>query len=408
MILLSVYFFLGAYYYSRSHSLSLVDSMFDCYSMLSMSKLPESFNLHGKRFDPLGAYELMKIGLNKTAENPQNGLAPPNDNFVWDLIYLLIGLNLISIVAHFAKLSLAPDDDELMDDASALDASKAYPTSQCNGHAPSIMAKFDDSSHEFNGAQPTSYLIQQAGQQLMATPQDISAQSLAPVQGHQHPMSLAELFVVGQQESPIETSFTNYNQQAQHQHQPVQHQHQQQTSDVSFASDRSTGSLCLRHQQMSNNQQQAADLYRPTGTLHRHQNNRANYDLSSQLANHSSSQTHLYLPTNNLLPMQTQTLMNNVNMDDEAESKNVERMLESCMKQSHQPTGKLIKSNSGILNNKFDGRQQVKLANNVAQHEQDSNSLNTNSNTISSISSRTIKPQGNNYGHTIGFVEELN
>lgn len=430
LLLLVVYFLIGSYHYSKSHQSTLIDSMFDCFSMLSMSKLPESFNF-AKKLDPINRYETLKVSLNKTTLNKlkESRIEATKslllDSFTWDLFYLILGINLVSMVAHFARLTYSNDEEDQEDETEA-------PT-QCNGHIPSIMGPFDQnaaSSFMSNGQTgPTGGAIgnlksqqeltaagfiihpgismdqqQSSGQTDLAS--SIQAQQL---QQSGQPIGLTELYVVSQQESPIDQHF-GFDPQQQQQKQTLQ---QPQTSDISFASDRSTGSLCLHHQQQANNRVKA-ELY-GSSTLHRHPAHHHGHNRHKSMGHDNrlgSTQARIYLPDNSVM-------LN----DDDDDCNEMDRMLKTCIKTPG--SNQLIRSNSN--SNQLAQAMQVNNSNGILQGatlnntgrqvalmngsflcqnqnsnsiEQDNNSLNTtNSNTMSSVSSRTIKlPQ------QIGFI----
>lgn len=307
LIIVGTYLSTGAYVYSRNNNLSLIDGLFEVYSLLSTSKMPDSFSPKSWKQDITSVYKSLKS--NTLTKNPSSELpkifmkrsADPfgTDAFIWETLYLICGLHLLSMCGHFARLWLSGKIAQELSNCQLKDLSMS--AANCNGHIPSIMGalnvnsglnSFGDDYGQIAGnieQKPSDQHLMQASLPAAAQviPNNPHIESHIPLiqqasdisstqQQQQQPqeVNLAELFVVtGQNGSPADLHYTSRQQQQQQV--PPQ---QQQTSDISFAStDRSTtdrGSLCLHHQARIPNvthTQSGAPYYNPSSTYtHQH------------------------------------------------------------------------------------------------------------------------------------------
>lgn len=423
LILLIIYFLLGAYYQSKNRNITLVDSMFDCYSMLSMSKLPDSFySLTDKKatleWDSFQFYNKLKKNPTKNAkqlvieqlEGPISTTTLDSlsttlkqeqevgkstylniifDQLTWDLIYFIIGLNLVSMCAHFARICFSsnkkdqPIDSDFKRDGNEFDNNKNVP--KCNGHVATVMGSFDNGKlfrdlqqqplQSGNNNPPTNQYVDGANQQQQYIYPSTAANDIISNQQDQAAINMTELYIVNQDQqttsSPIEaayssSSFTTNNNN--------NNNHAQIASDVSFASDRSTNSLCLHHQQ-----QAQMPLSSSSANLHQQQLTGSSTTLIQQQGLEEArlvigSNRHIHnlhgnntftgtLPmrqqhcdNNNILPqVYTTTLIkdnnhrNNTNVeleDDDMDTNEMDRMLKTCLRK-------------GAVNNKQQQQQQL-------------------------------------------------
>lgn len=302
LIIVGIYLSAGAYVYSRNNNMALVDGLFEVYSLLSTSKIPDSFNPKPWKEDIMSVYKTLKSNTFTTKPNSSRKLPETfkkekrnvdpygTDAFVWEALYLICGLHLLSMCGHFARLWLSGTIGRELSDRQSKDLSIS--AANCNGHIPSIMGKLDGNPGGQNSfgqivgniEQKASdhYLMQASLPTTQISPEKPQIEShmlmnqpdsdISSTQKHhqQQPqeVNLAELFVVtSQTASPADLHYTTRQQQAA----------SQQTSDVSFVStDRSTdrGSLCLHHQApipSATHTQSGAPYYNPSSTYtHQH------------------------------------------------------------------------------------------------------------------------------------------
>lgn len=434
LIVFAIYFSLGAYFYARQQNTTLIDASYACYSMLSTSKLPESFGPADSPAElaaPAHLYETLKSETIKTPKQTTNAQQPvepslSTEALIWQTIYLICGLHLISMCAHFAK-SWAEGR------AGRWSKSEdAEPSHRANGH---ISATYLSGS--FGAAGTGAFLESSPARRLDGgelAPSNVQVQSdcagnyiaqsnvvapnlssdhqlvgtsleISPSQ-HSEQLNLAELYVLN----------NNGN--------------QQQASDMSYTSDRSTdrGSLCLHHQAavqslpMNGNGVPADAVYcGPQTTIYTHQQ----AGCSPNQHHHHPSQKRLYLPasSNRQMGLQRDFRLDELDDDDDNE---MDRMLKTCINDQSgkmRPSSSLIQlsqqggsfepqtCNLQMTSNGFSGhlqatggqgsktlsrvptsRRQVEtIMNGVSEHDNGPNAPDTSSNTISSLSSRTVK-----------------
>lgn len=256
LTLLIGYLLIGAYVQSRdSKSISLIESLYDCYQLLSITKLPDSFTMSNPMKNPIDTYKSLNSEPAKQLLIQSKVIKTEAESwmdFGADLAYLLLGLHLIAMFGHLTKYYRASndffldceDDDEEGDsdsDGDEIDPKKSH----CNGQVNSMVGTLSGQVSAGNFMSNASEALQVprvsggAGGYLV---QAANFHQSSPSMSDQ--IDLAELLVVQNQNLYGQTSVASggggaMNQQA------------QITSDMSMTSDRSSDprSLCLHHQQ---------------------------------------------------------------------------------------------------------------------------------------------------------------
>lgn len=348
LLVLAVYVLIGAYFYSKRLNIPLVDAVFICYQLLSGTKLPDSIAPRKEQLS--GVYKLisaepeskLKELIGKTVE--QNVSL---ESFIWQSIYLLCGLNLISMCANYFTLwcqntQLDPNPAESQESIDEMSATKL-----CNGHLPTLMGSLESQHPQLDSLHRP--LVK--GEQFQMN------QLVEPAQ-------LADLFVLNQQVQQAQTD--NFV-----------------PARIAVGQNQT---LCLHHQaQMSDSNSNSNSHYSPAIYHEQHPKMHQQHHLSHQ---------QLYL--------NQQQLSEGAQLElelDEDDDQEMDQMLKSCLDQ-----GKLRSSSSS--NHLSQSSQQkngaflhfhkpIESLQRLQQldangYEHDS-SLNTNSNTISSASSRTVR-----------------
>lgn len=217
-----------------------------------MSKLPDSFGLPGVSLNPAEAHRAIL--------SPEHKIAKVKDTFELDLLYLLVGLNIVSMCSHLARLWLYGDHS----DATEL-SSELVIQNLCNGHPAGTM----DASTDLNNF--TDLPVGSLSPTDLAHNRTISylaPQMLPPEAQKERQLNL---FVVREYTSPVD---------AQHFH------HQQHIQSIGFNFDKphmAAGSpLCAHHQATAQLPcQHSQQLYGP--------DNQANYGCQIYLPASSTS-----------------------------------------------------------------------------------------------------------------------
>lgn len=463
LIILTVYLSAGAYFHSRNNSLTFVDGLFEVYALLSTSKMPDSLGgPKSSKPDLMSLYESLKSSSltkapssNKASKTSSKHKIDPlgTEAFVLETLYLICGLHLLSMCGHFARLCMSGKLNQCKQLTLAdCDYKKEPETSfkACNGHVPSVMGTLEGPANNSFGefgqvvGNPSDHYLMQASlpsvhhisssavgehqTNLQQRPGQGSDMSSSVQQQTPHQVNLSELFVVtSETASPADIHYTTGSGLDQTVFQ------QQQTSDVSFASDRSTdrASLCLHHQaqQMSSSatvQPSQATLCEtnPVGSIYTHHQPYLSLERQNQ---HKHQYHHHNQPSSILLSggkhrLGARNMLNDEGEGDEDddEEEEMDQMLKNCLNGSNSKltsSSSLLKlsqsarlsdtssdnphihhyhrhnNNTFALNQHLAGaRLRFGLDNNNNGCEQDS-SLNTtaDTNTISSSSSRTVK-----------------
>jgi len=379
-----------------------VEAIFACYSMLSATKLPDSFGHTRVPPNPLEVYDLLKTDPTKTL--PLSPSQPERtddlETLVWDSLYLFCGMNLVSMCGHFAQLWLTGEAEKKL--------SQCLISSTCNDNVQSAMGPPNDrkTSSSFHTT------LETVGPQQVAPSNATAMAGLADHYEYQvadqsrQQLDLTELFVVDQNCPPVKMA---YNQQ----------QAQLLASDVSFGSDGSSvarNQLCSRHratvalppsvgQEIASFGEQV--LY---GQLDGHQqhHHHHHHQRQGQPNEHLRAQKYLYLPA--VEQRQREQLVSQSEQEELEGAIELEMEMERMLKTSSNSKPALsepenyptIGFNYQTLSRRSASAKLGSLeANGLGQQEQDS-SLNTldttNSNTMSSsVSSRTLKPK--QHGH---------
>lgn len=300
LTILAVYITLGAFYLSDQRQLSWVDSLFACYSMLTTSKLPDSFQLDGDlststtTTSPLkyykwhfgsGRHQALANATSSPAQNKNKKRelrvssrvfgSSEESALLLDSIYLLVGLNLISACAQFARLCLskeAPPRGRKGCPGHPKHA-KSEHKPLCNGQATSLMGSFDQRQASHFGAGPAAPPVSrppmaaqcetQVNQFLVGSPAEqrtSGSPANLTVSQQEDQINLSELFVMGGGGHNSGSGGSELSPGAIYQPQQMHQQHQHHSDGASFASsdrsNRSTSaagpatrsSLCAHHQ----------------------------------------------------------------------------------------------------------------------------------------------------------------
>lgn len=361
LAILVVYVSAGAYYYSRAQNISLVDATFACYSMLSTSKLPESFQLTSS--ENLSLFDLYNALTSRPAKLADLKDKRTFESMLRDSIYLLIGLNLISACAQFARLWLNGEAQKRLANQSG---PHHQPSTNCNGGGPFVQppptannslggsfnqqpgpgdqmgGSFGSNNDQFGRlAGPQQQLQHRQTLSIDNSLQSGDRSELIGSNKSPEQIDLAELFVVDEQTHEFEMQPANFG--------PSVHRQPPQqlvsNSGGSFASDRSSDarSLCLHHQaQVQQQQQQQAailtggSLYGVTATAPA-----TVYGTTRNVYNNGQHGSHLQLSSR----------LTNGGPDDEDDDEaedDLERMLKTCDVQNGatRATGRLRPSSS--------------------------------------------------------------
>lgn len=457
LTILGLYLIFGASVYSRVQNVPIVDAIFVCYDMLSVSNLPSSFGLtDSPTFASIlpesykfGMYKDSKLHLRILKSDSNNTKRIQHDYFkqnkvklggetewlLWQTLYLICGLNLVSICGQFAKFWFSANDDD--DDDFEQVAEIFEPI--CNGYGSSG-GNFNPGGQ--SGAQFATFQPSSKPDYMMQTVMQTTETQLLPTSAHtqqQQQIDLAELFVVSQQTTPVEIQYPGLQQ---------QQQHSQLASDVSFASDRSTerGSLCQLHQASVVAASTMPSLANgASGAIYGGSKQHSSCGRGHHQMALGGRKEHLYLAGGGQFAGHVLHAEEDEEDDvQEEDDYEMDRMLKTCIggnQRSSSSSIHLSNSNAYLASNTIDigfnqphshslqqqqhqQQQQQQLESGSSARtlstgrqlrvvepngcEQD-NSLNTmdttNSNTISSVSSRTIKlPQHIHIHNGIGFV----
>lgn len=354
---LCVYLSVGAYAYSRAGSdLSLVDALFDCFALLTTSKLPDLFtlDLDKRKTDPIGFYQTLKANPSKNFVDALDPSKLPMDS--WEMIaiqalYLLCGLNLISMCSSFAWRWFAGSEDNI-ESLSTYEQPTSLQENNCNGQIPNpdVSNNYQHSNNGFqqvDGLEAKTLLNEQYVVQTGMTQIEPTNDILTNQQQQQQQINLAELYVIGQSKSPADLSHQHDQQQQQYQHR--HHLHNQQTSDVSFASDRSS-SLCAHHA----HQAQSPNVVQTPNSVCGIPVSSSLYGFNHGFDSHHTAQNKLFLPApgqqNSLLLGQAGVSNDGDDDDDdggadEDDARDMQRMLNACLQDNN---AKLQSSSSSI------------------------------------------------------------